>query len=186
MSVCLSHMRVHINLLLFSALCFVLHSCNNQEYVEYNYSCEFIRRGKLADTFMKEDVSQLLNDSILQYTSLLHVDSEYQRDWLLRRPQLYDDRPYEYVVNEKEYSSKLIGVHKLNLANRTIEVFEYRIDEHSSIDEESNKFYVEEYGVIVETFWKRNCIKVVPNNNKELNELIDLILHGEGLVNCIE
>ena len=88
----------------------------------------------------------------------------------------------EFSEDENIYISVLLDRKTIKFEGKNYNIVKYNIDQSLSQDEESNKIFVHEFGVIIETYWKKNFfqVKEVNNNrNKVLEHLTSEIINDE-------
>lgn len=164
---------------LTTLICLIIVSCHNE--ITIQLECEEFRRGSLRKTFFKLDTIEKIEEGRIIYNSTMDLGEKYNRKWIL--PHINSkDSILNYNNYEGECISKLLTTKRVITKDKEYEIIKYRIDDLAWIDEESNKFYCQEFGVILETFWKRNYIKTTKFNgqiNENLNCIIEEIILDE-------
>lgn len=155
---------------------FILVSCTNEINIEHTYLEH--REGKISSPKIKFDKYLFNAEGNMEYFSVFKNELTISRKWVFPNPENKIGERLEVGENEKRYLSTLIDKKHINLNGKTFEVIKYNIDKVLSYDEESNKIFVEGFGVIIETFWKRNKYQVVETNYSiEENETLKLIIN---------
>jgi len=155
----------------------IFFSCQNEHV--FRRECEYYRDGKIQEVFSKRDTIKY-TDSTLIYSSKLEGEFSTHGKWILpssdeKQRKVLNNNTASYLVKNKEFV----------IDGKIFHVTKYFVDNVMSADEESNKFYCKEFGIIIETFWPKNYIKTVKIEGVEnpiLNQLISKIMEDEAFM----
>jgi len=172
-------MKMFVETLLKYLILQILFSCNSQSTYEHKYL--EIRNSEINSPKSKIDSYFYNTKGNIEYTSILKDDNDFVRHWIFPNPNTEIGESIEAENKEGLYQSKLIDKKIIFVDDNNYELIKYNIDYVFSSDEESNKIFVKGFGVIIETFWKRNKLTVIemePSAKFE-DTLLELVMKAE-------
>lgn len=168
--------------ILYLLLCTIF-SCSDD--VTLHYHCVENRDGVVTEEFTKSDYYTADKRGVIAYESQLNYNSTIIRNWKLSPSKGRIGEELEFSFNGINYISRILDKKVIRINSREYELVKYNIDQILSQDEESNKFFVKEFGVIMETFWKKSFIQIVDldhKSNTTLKFLIDEIIEDQDFM----
>ena len=158
-------------------------SCSNN--VNLYYYCVENRDGVVTEEFTKSDYYTADQRGVIAYESQLNHNKTIIRNWKFPSLKGRIAEELDFSFSGINYISSILGKKVININGQEYEIIKYNIDQVLSQDEESNKFFVKEFGIILETFWKRNFIQIAEiydKSNTTIKFLINEIIEDQNFM----